>query len=83
MKWKSETIKRLRSRTPAYFKRVRNVSMAIAGACGSVVALWGQLPEAFTSAVPQWVVSGITFAAVGSTVVSQLTKVDKDWEDEK
>lgn len=48
-----------------------------------MVALWGQLPEAFTSAVPQWVVSGITFAAIGSTVVSQLTKVDKDWEDEK
>lgn len=76
-------VKRIKADTPLFFKKVRNISTIIAGACGALLISWGTLPAEFTANVPQWIISCITALTLGSAVTSQLTKIDKDFDSNK
>lgn len=78
----SELKRRVKSQTPLFFKRIRNVSASLAAICGALVLAYNQLPPEFVSVIPEWILKAITFTTLGSAGVSQLTKIDSVWEEE-
>lgn len=70
-----QIIERLRSRTPLFFVKLRNISLAIAAACTSAAIYYNQLPELFRI-IPEEVISAVAVAGYVASFIAQLTKAD-------
>lgn len=69
-----ELIARFNAKTPVFFKTIRNLSLAIAGACGTAAVTYSQLPAGIIELVPVSLVKTIAIAAIVAASVAQLTK---------
>ena len=74
-------IKRLRSKTPKFFKVIRNTSIAIALASGAVTMTYATFDESMKAVIPIEFIKMIGIAALTSTIVAQLTKDDNIKQD--
>jgi hypothetical protein len=68
-----ETFRRLKSKTPKYFNKLRNFCIAMTGASGAVILLKENLPLYVTKQVP----TIVTFGVVG-TFFSSLPEEKKE-----
>ena len=73
-------IKRMKEPTPRFFKKVRNIAMALAGISGAILAAPVVLPAAVVTAAGYIAVAGTVASAV-SQAVTEPSEEDK-WRDE-
>jgi hypothetical protein len=67
-------IERFKAETPLLFKRIRNASLAIAGACGSAAVAYSQLPAGVVDLIPAGVMKALAIGGVIAAFLAQLTK---------
>lgn len=72
-----EIVTRFKANTPRFFKRIRNISLLIAAACGAAIVAYTQLPAEMAAMVPAYLAKTIAFTSVITAFVAQLTKEDK------
>ena len=70
--------KRLRSKTPKFFKVIRNVSIAVAVAAGAATTLYATFDDKIKESIPIEYVKTLGISALTATIVAQLTKQDGD-----
>lgn len=72
----TESFKRITSKTPIFFQKVRNIATAIATSATSAAVFYPQLPANFQELIPIAVVKYIAVSGFVAAFVSQLTKTD-------
>jgi len=72
-----EIINRLKADTPVFFKRLRNVALAVSGASAAATIYYQQLPQAVIDFVPAKIIKGLIIAGIVAAFVAQLTKTDQ------
>ena len=69
-----EIINRFKSKTPLFFKKLRNIALSVSALCGTLSVSYSQLPSEFSAAVPAVYIKIIAVSALVAAGVAQLTK---------
>lgn len=75
-----EIVKRVKSKTPQFFKRVRNLGLILATVSGAILAAPVTLPSALVAAAGYVALAGGVMSAVSQTaVVNEPDSENDDW----
>jgi hypothetical protein len=75
-----EIVKRVKSKTPQFFKRVRNLGLILAAVSGAILAAPVVLPSALIAAAGYVALAGGVMSAVSQTaVVNEPDTANDDW----
>lgn len=69
--------KRLKAKTPKFFKDIRNISLILAASSGAAALVYAGLDPSIKEAIPLDLIKQIGITSVVSTFIAQLTKEDK------
>ena len=73
-------VKRITSKTPEFFKKVRNIGLILAAVSGAILAAPIALPSALLAAAGYVVLAGGVMSAVSQTaVVNEPDSEEDDW----
>ena len=82
MKKENLVIRRLKSETPLFFKKVKKVLLGIAGSVALAMGALYALPSDVQSLIPIWILkyAGLTvfFMTLMGSFIADLTTTDKD-----
>lgn len=73
-----EIVKRITSKTPQFFKRVRNLGLILAAVSGAILAAPVVLPSALVAAAGYVALAGGVMSAVSQTAVVNEPDSEKD-----
>lgn len=71
-----ELVLRFKAKTPKFFRRVRNLSLAVMSASFAAAMFYEHLPAAVTATTSSSLVTTIAWAGAIAAAVAQLTKED-------
>jgi len=71
-----ELINRLIADTPVFFKKLRNIAVAVSGASIAASAYYQQLPQPIIDLVPAKLMQGLAIAGLVAAFMAQLTRTD-------
>ena len=75
-----EIVKRVTSKTPQFFKRVRNLGLILAAVSGAILAAPVTLPSALIAAAGYVALAGGVMSAVSQTaVINEPDSEEDDW----
>lgn len=73
--------KRLTSKTPKFFKYIRNLAIALAISAGAALSLYGTWDEKVKEVIPIEFIKTLGVTALVTTFIAQLPVEDKDKKD--
>jgi uncharacterized membrane protein HdeD (DUF308 family) len=73
-----EIVKRITSKTPEFFKKVRNLGLILAAVSGTILAAPVALPSALVAAAGYFALAGGVMSAVSQTAVVNEPE-EEDW----